>query len=66
MRADGPTGTILAMTRPVTSSKFLLIADRRTGETEAATGVRRFRLARVRLNGRPAAPAVPAGVAQQR
>ncbi|HEY2771411.1 MAG TPA: hypothetical protein VGI87_12620 [Solirubrobacteraceae bacterium] len=43
------------MTRPLTSSKLLLVADTRQTDTESATvPVRRYRLARLRLEGRPA------------
>jgi hypothetical protein len=45
---------MLAMTRPVTSSKLLLVADTRHSDTEDATiPVRRYRLARLRLESRP-------------
>jgi hypothetical protein len=47
---------ILAMTRPVTPSKVLLIADRRTdAPNRRPTPVRRYRLARLRFDSRPAA-----------
>jgi hypothetical protein len=40
------------MTRPSTSSRVLLIEDRRTGAgTPAAVTVRRYRLARLRFDG---------------
>ena len=46
---------ILAMTRPVTASKVLLVADRRTvPASRRDTPIRRYRLARVRLDSRPA------------
>lgn len=51
---------MIAMIRPVTSSKVLLVADRRgasAGVGSGATLVRRYRLARLRLEGRPADPA---------
>jgi hypothetical protein len=49
---------MLAMTRPVTSSRVLLIADRRSPSAEsAAVPVRRYRLARLRFDGRSADPA---------
>jgi hypothetical protein len=55
MRALGREWIMLAMTRPVTSSKLLLVADTRQTETEPSTvPVRRYRLARLRLEGRPA------------
>ncbi len=47
------------MIRPHTSSKVLLVADRRDGAVAAeggATPVRRYRLARLRFEGRSAAP----------
>ena len=48
---------ILAMSTPITS-KFLLVADRRAATPEPLTvPVRRYRLARLRLEGRPADPA---------
>jgi hypothetical protein len=52
----GPS-IILSMTRPTASSRILLVADRR-GETDADTGtpVRRYRLARLRFDARPAGP----------
>jgi hypothetical protein len=48
---------ILAMTRPLTASRVLLVADRRELPSDLrAAPLRRFRLARVRLDGRDAAP----------
>jgi hypothetical protein len=48
---------ISAMSTPITS-KLLLVADRRTASREASTvPVRRYRLARLRLDGRAADPA---------
>jgi hypothetical protein len=48
---------ILAMTRPLTASRVLLVADRRELPSDLrAVPLRRFRLARVRLDGRDAAP----------
>jgi hypothetical protein len=43
------------MTRPQTSSKVLLVADRRFDSTEPASSaaVRRYRLARLRFDSRP-------------
>jgi hypothetical protein len=48
---------ILSMTRPTPSSKVLLIADRRD-EADPGVGmpVRRYRLARLRFDSRPAGP----------
>jgi hypothetical protein len=46
-----------AMTRP-TTSKVLLVADRRSAVSEPGTApLRRFRLARLRFDGRDAEPA---------
>jgi hypothetical protein len=46
---------ILTMIRPVTPSKVLLVADRRAAPSAGAVpAVRRYRLARLRLDGRPA------------
>jgi hypothetical protein len=46
---------ILAMTRPNTSSKVLLVADRRGISSEPGViPVRRFKLARLRFDGRTA------------
>ncbi len=43
------------MTRPLTASKVLLVADRRTvPATRRDTPIRRYRLARLRLDSRPA------------
>ena len=58
MKSSPTAGIILAMTRPMTSSKLLLVADPRSGSPERErTGVRRYRLARLRLDGRAADPA---------
>jgi hypothetical protein len=58
MRAPTARAIILAMTTPARSPKILLIADRRepVGQPGSAP-VRRFRLARLSLQDRPAAPA---------
>jgi hypothetical protein len=46
---------ILGMTRPTTASKVLLVADRRTvPASRRDTPIRRYRLARVRFDSRPA------------
>jgi hypothetical protein len=46
---------ILAMTRPITSSRVLLVADRREVSSEpGSVPVRRYRLARLRFDGRTA------------
>jgi hypothetical protein len=48
---------ILAMTRPLTASRVLLVADRRELSSDLrAAPLRRFRLARLRLDGRDYAP----------
>jgi hypothetical protein len=45
---------ILAMTRPLTPSKVLLVADRRTVPANRRdTPIRRYRLARLRLDSGP-------------
>jgi hypothetical protein len=45
---------ILSMTRPAPSSKVMLLEDRRGGtHTPGAAPVRRYRLARLRLEGQP-------------
>ena len=46
---------ILAMTRTTTASKILLVADRRPVAASRDTPVRRYRLARLRFDSRPAA-----------
>jgi hypothetical protein len=46
---------ILAMPRPLTASKVLLVADRRTTPASRRdTPIRRYRIARLRLEGRRA------------
>jgi hypothetical protein len=46
---------ILAMTRPITASKVLLVADRRTASSSRRdVPIRRYRLARLRLDPRGA------------
>jgi hypothetical protein len=46
---------MLPMTRAAASSKVLLVKDRRCEQAEpGAAVVRRYRLARLRLDGRPA------------
>jgi hypothetical protein len=53
MCADGQKPIILAMTRPTTASKVLLVADRRTASTSRRdVPIRRYRLARLRLDPR--------------
>jgi hypothetical protein len=46
---------MLSMTRPLTASKVLLVADRRaTTQGRQTVPIRRYRLARLRLDSRPA------------
>jgi hypothetical protein len=57
MRHLGRQPIMLLMTRPTAASKLVLIADSRGGDAEPATAtVRRYRLARLRFDGRPADP----------
>ena len=42
------------MIRTAPSSKLMLVADRRAGAADGTVAVRRYRLARLRLDGRPA------------
>jgi hypothetical protein len=45
---------MMPMTRPLTASKVLLVADRRSAASEAGPApVRRYRLARLRYDNRP-------------
>ncbi len=56
MRARAQFPIILTMTRPLTASKVLLVADRRTApDSRRDTPIRRYRLARLRLDSRPTA-----------
>jgi hypothetical protein len=49
---------ILAMTRPLTASKVLLVADRRSvSSPRRDTPIRRYRLARLRFDPPPAGSA---------
>jgi hypothetical protein len=48
---------MLAMTRPAQSPRLLLIADRPAPSSAATQPIRRFRLARIRLDGRAAGTA---------
>jgi hypothetical protein len=59
MRALAAAGIMLAMTRPAASSKLILVEDR-GGASDAArpARVRRYRLARLHLDGRSADPAL--------
>jgi hypothetical protein len=53
MQGLGRGAIMLVMTRPITSSKLLLVADNRPATPERITvPVRRYRLARLRLDGR--------------
>jgi hypothetical protein len=46
---------ILAMTRQITAAKVLLVADRRPAPASRDSGpVRRYRIARLRFDSRPA------------
>ena len=48
---------MLAMTNPLTPSKVLLVAESRAGrERSESAPVRRYRLARVQLDGRALTP----------
>ena len=48
---------MLAMPRPVRSSKVLLVADRREfGDEPGSAPLRRYRLARLRFDARPTEP----------
>jgi hypothetical protein len=58
MWALGVARNIVAMIRPNTSSKVLLVADRRSASPDPGpVPVRRYRLARLRLDGRAAGSA---------
>jgi hypothetical protein len=55
MCGEGERPIILAMTRPITPSKVLLVADRRAAaRRRESVPVRRYRLARLRLEPPPA------------
>jgi hypothetical protein len=64
MRWARPRAIMLAMTSPLTASKVLLVADRPTSAVRADRApVRRYRLARLRLEGRTLTPvARPSGL----
>jgi hypothetical protein len=52
-------GIILAMAHPLTSSKLLLVAEPRpAASAPGAARIRRYRLARLRLDGRAMDPAL--------
>jgi hypothetical protein len=58
-RANVPQVTFAdtsVMNRPSSSSRLLLVADRRPATPELGAAVRRFRLARLQLEGRSPAP----------
>jgi hypothetical protein len=56
----GARPIMLSMTRPTAASKVLLIADRRAEAAEPGTAtVRRYRLARLRFDSRPAGADAP-------
>jgi hypothetical protein len=58
MRALAIRGMILVMTRPDSSSKVVLVEHRRETPSEpSVTAVRRYRLARLRLDSRSQDPA---------
>jgi hypothetical protein len=55
MAAGAQAPIMLSMTRPASSSKVLLVKDRRSEQSESgASVVRRYRLARLRFDSRPA------------
>jgi hypothetical protein len=55
MSVGGPQPIMLSMTRTATSSKVLLVKDRRPEQSEpGAAVVCRYRLARLRFDSRPA------------
>jgi len=57
MAALAGAAIMLAMTRPVTSSRVVLIADRRPVPPDSEPApVRRYRIARLRFDNRPAEP----------
>jgi hypothetical protein len=55
MAAGAVAPIMLSMTRPASSSKVLLVKDRRGDQSASETAVvRRYRLARLRFDSRPA------------
>ena len=55
MSAQGEMPIILTMTRPTPASKVLLVRDRRpTSQSLQTVPIRRYRLARLRLDSPPA------------
>lgn len=62
MRCRPLRAIMLSMTRPITSSKILLVACRRDPSfPEELAPVRRYRLARVALDGRTLSPQLRPG-----
>jgi hypothetical protein len=58
MRPLGAVGIMLAMTRPAAASKLILVEDRSVvSDTERPAPVRRYRLARLHIEGRSSDPA---------
>jgi hypothetical protein len=58
MRRLGRRAIILAMTAPATSTRVLLLEERRAQAADASSApIRRYRLARLRFEPRAAAPA---------
>lgn len=58
MRALGAAGIMLAMTRPETSSKLILVKHRSpASDVDRSAPVRRYRLARLQIDGRSGDPA---------
>ena len=58
MRGRAPRPIILAMTRSVTASKLLLVADHRVAQSpRESVPVRRYRIARLRFDPPPASGA---------
>ena len=56
MRPRARPAIMLSMNRPLTASRLMLVADRSVTAPELRSApLRRYRLARVRLEGRPAA-----------
>jgi hypothetical protein len=56
MRQRGAIAIMMAMTRPLTASRVLLVADRRVMTSELRSApLKRYRLARLRLDGRVSA-----------
>jgi len=59
MSRGGAATIITTMLRPITSSRVLLVADRRVAPPESGgVPLRRYRLARLRLDGRSIGPAL--------